>query len=136
MAGDHPDGTGQSLQAELVGTTVVPVIAAAETPIVASQGLVTNTDQTYQALATWTVTAARNGLLYGVELYTSSWSKTRWRLSIGGVVKYTAVEWPTAVNHFFAEARLAAGTIVLLEGTSSDGTSVDMWGIIEGKEVG
>lgn len=111
-------------------------LGAAETAIIETQGKVTNTDQTYQTLATWTVSTSKLGILYGVELYASAFSKTRFRLTIGGVIKYADMEWPTAPNHFFTEARLATGAVVLLEGKSSDGTSVDMWGIMEGKEVG
>jgi hypothetical protein len=136
MAIDAPDYVGWTQVVEIVSTTIVPASSATETPAIKTEGKITNTDQTYQTLATWTVTADKAGILYGIELYSSSFSKTRFRLTIGGVEQYTDVEWPTAVNHFFAEARLPAETVVLLEGKSSDGTSVDMWGIIEGKEVG
>ena len=136
MGRDHPDGTLRTIKAEIVATTVVTEIAANETPISKTSGKVTNTSQVYQTLASWTVTAARNGILYGIELYSSAFSKTLFQLTIGGVVRWTDIEWPTAFTDFFSDARLAAATVVLLEGKSSDGTSVDMWGHIEGKEVG
>jgi hypothetical protein len=136
MSRDHPDGTLRTIKAEVVSTLVVPEIAANETPISKTEGKVTNTDQTYQTLASWTVTADRNGVLYGIELYASSFSKARFRLTIGGVVRWTDTEWPTGLNALFADARLPAATVVLIEGKSSDGTSVDLWAHIEGKEVG
>lgn len=136
MGRDHPDGTLRTIKAELVAATVVTEIAANETPISKTQGKITNTDQTYQTLATWTVTAARNGILYGIELYAVPFSAAHFRLTIGGVVQWTNFEFPTGVNQGFSDARLVAGTVVLVEGKSNDGTSVNLWGMIEGKEVG
>ena len=136
MSRDHPAGPLQTNKADLVASTVVTEIAANETPISTTVGKVTNTNQVYQTLATWTVTAARNGVLYGIELYASLPPKALFQLTIGGVVKWTAIEFPAALPIFFGEARLPAATVVLLEGKSSDGTSVDLWGHIEGKEVG
>ncbi len=136
MSRDHPDGTLRTIKAEVVATTVVSEIAANETPISETEGKIANSDQTYQTLASWTVTAAKNGILYGIELYASAFSKAHFRLTIGGVQKWANVEWPTGLNIHFAESRLAAATVVLVEGKSNDGTSVDLWGHIEGKEVG
>ena len=133
---DAPDYVLWSQPVEVVVNTPTPLTASAETPIDATAGKVTNTDQTYQTLATWTVTTAKMGILYGVEMGASDFTKARFRLTIGGVVKWEGVEWPTYVNSHYSEARLAAGAVVLLEGKSSDGTSVDIWGHIEGKEVG
>jgi len=136
MGRDHPDGTLRTIKAEIVASTVVTEIAANETPISKTEGKVTNTDQTYQTLASWTVTAAKNGILYGAEFYASIFPKAHFQLTIGGTVKWTNVEFPVATNPHFGEARLAADTVVLLEGKSNDGSSVDLWGMIDGKEVG
>ncbi len=136
MGRDHPDGTSLTLKAELVATLVVPEIAANETPISETEGKVTTTSSSYQTLASWTVAAAKNGILYGVELYAVPFATALFQLTIGGVVQWTGIEFPTGLNMIFSEARLAAGTVVLLEGKSSDATSVSLWGHIEGKEVG
>ncbi|MFQ5880565.1 MAG: hypothetical protein ACE5IZ_10385 [Dehalococcoidia bacterium] len=136
MGRDHPDGTLRTIKAEVVAAAVVNEIAANETAISKTEGKVTNTDQTYQTLATWTVTAARNGILYGVEFYASAFSKAHFQLTVAGAQQWTDVELPVAFNPHFADLRLAAGDVVLLEGKSNDGTSVNMWGHIEGKEVG
>jgi len=136
MGRDHPDGTLRTLKAEVISTTVVTETAASETPISEIEGPVTNSDQSYQALATWTVSADANGILYGVEFHTDTFGKTHFQLTIGGIVQWTDIELPTAANPFFGGTRLPASTVVLLEGKSSDGTQVDMWGTIEGTEVG
>ncbi|KKM87678.1 hypothetical protein LCGC14_1266560 [marine sediment metagenome] len=135
MGRDHPDGTLRTLKAEVISTTVVTETAASETPISEIEGPVTNSDQSYQALATWTVSADANGILYGVEFHTDTFGSTHFRLTIGGVVKWENIELPTSLAVFFAEVRLPTTTVVLLEGKSSDGATVTMWGHIEGKEI-
>ena len=132
----HPDGTLRTIRAEVVASLVVPETAANETPISKTEGKVTTTSSSYQTLASWTVTAARNGVLYGVELYAVPYATALFQLTIGGVVQWTGIEFPTGLNMIFSEARLVAGTVVLVEGKSSDASSVDLWGHIEGKEVG
>ncbi len=135
MGRDHPDGTLRTLKAEVISDTVVTETAASETPISEIEGPVTNSDQTYQTLATWTVSADANGILYGAEFHSDTFDKTHFQLTIGGVQKWTNIELPTSMAVFFGEARLPAATVVLLEGKSSDGTEVKMWGHIEGKEI-
>ncbi|KKL19672.1 hypothetical protein LCGC14_2463090, partial [marine sediment metagenome] len=93
-------------------------------------------DQTYQTLASKTIDAAKNGRLVGLGIYAGIPTRTRFQLTIGGIVQWTDIELPTAANPFFGGTRLPASTVVLLEGKSSDGTQVDMWGTIEGTEVG
>lgn len=136
MGRDHPDGTLRTIRAEVVANVAVPEIAANETPISVTEGKVSNSDQTYQTLATWTVSAGKNGILYGTEFWSDTFGSTHFRLTIGGAEKWADVELPTGLSVFFSDARLAAGTVVLLEGKSSDGNSVNMWGHVEGKEVG
>ena len=133
---DAPDYVLWSQPVEVVINTPTPLSASTETPIDVTQGKVSDSTQTYQTLATWTVAAAKTGILYGVELGASDFTKANFQLTIGGVVKWTGIEWPTFVNSHYGEARLAAGAVVLLEGKSNSGTSVDMWGHIEGKEIG
>lgn len=136
MAGDAPDWVIWQQTVVTVDVTPVAEEAANETPVSKTEGKVTNSDQTYQTLATWTVTSTKVGVLYGVELYASNFSKTHFKLTIGGVVKWTDKELPAALNINMANTRLPASTVVLVEGKSNDGTSVDMWAHIEGKELG
>mgnify|MGYP001583016275 CR=1 FL=1 len=134
MGRDHPDGTLQTIHAELIANLAVPVLATTEIPI-SRLGKATDSAQAYQTVLSYTVPAATIAILYGVELYSDLFAKTLWRLTIGGVVQWQDKDVPTALNTFFAEARLAAGTVILLEGKSSDGTAVTMWGSLEGKEI-
>lgn len=136
MAKDAPDGVKLITTTLIVDNEPVPEQPANETPISKTQGKVNNSDQSYQTLATWTVTSTKSGVLYGVELDSDNFPKTHFKLTIGGVQKWTNVEFQRPLNMHFAEARLPASTVVLLQGKSNDGTSVNMWGHIEGKEVG
>lgn len=108
---------------------------ATETPIIKTEGKVTTSSTSYQTLATWTVTALHSGILRSLEMAASSYTKSRFQITIGGSVKFTDLELPDAATALMAESRLSAGVVVLIEGKSSDGTQVDLWGMIEGKEV-
>ncbi len=118
-----------------VNNAPVPEDSGKETVILETEGKVTDTSQTYQTLASWTVTALKSGKLKMLELAASDYTLALFQVTVGGVVKQTDLELPQAWNGFYADTKLEAGTVVLLEGKSSDGTSVDLWGIIEGTEV-
>ena len=136
MGRDHPDGTLRTISVSVVAGTPEPEIGGNETAVLKTSGKVSSSSQTYQTLASWTVTAARNGVLRSIELAASDYALALFQVTIAGVVQFTDLELPDALTALFAETRLEASAVVLLEGKSSDGTSVDMWGMIEGKEVG
>ena len=140
-----PAATGKNLFILLAKSALSPgavtslTPARTEVPISKTEGKITEAAQAYQTLATWTVANGKNGILYGCEFYSSNFPKTDFRLTIGGVAQWgddIDVELPVGTNVHFADARVASGLVVLLEGRSNDGTSVDIWGLIDGKEVG
>lgn len=136
MASDAPPWTLWQQTIIPVAGEPVPESPATETVILETEGKVTTTSTSYQTLASWTVTAAKAGILRQLELAASDYDHALFQASVGGDVKETDWELPDAWTGYFAEARLEASTVVLLEGKSDDGTSVDLWGVIEGKEVG
>lgn len=119
-----------------VGDDAVPAESIYETPVFATEGKISNSDQTYQTLATWTVTSGKGGKLYRVELASSNYSKTHFKFTIGGVVQWEGLELPSVWTGVQRELPLAPEDVVLLEGKSNDGTAVDMWGMVDGAEVG
>lgn len=131
---DAPDFSTWVQPVEVVGTTPTPTISATET-VLSKLAKVTTSSTSYQELVNYTVPASTVAIIGGIEFYADPTSKGRFRLTIGGVVKWADQEIPTALNHYIADAHLAAGVVVLLEGKSSDGTEVSLWGSIEGKEV-
>ena len=131
---DAPDWIQWTQTIEIIASLPVPVQASTEVPI-SRIGDVSDSTQSYVTVLTYTVPAAKEAILYGLELYSDNWAKTRWRLTIKGTQQWADVELPVSLNMVFSEARLAAGLVILLEGKSSDGTAVRMWGHLEGKEV-
>ena len=113
---------------------LTPEQAANEAPI-SRLDKVSTSSTTYVTLLTYTVPGSTSTVLYGVELFATPFNKARFQLTIGGVVQWTDKEIPTSLNVHFSDARLAATSIVLLEVKSSDGTSIDTWGALEGKEL-
>lgn len=136
MARDAPPWTLWQQPIIPVAGEAIPEEPATETVILETEGKVTTTSTLYQTLATWTVTATKSGMLRGLELAASDYDHALFQVSVGGTVLETDWVLPDAWTGFFADARLEAETVVLLDGKSDDGTSVDLWGVIEGKEVG
>ena len=134
MPVDAPDFTLWSQTIEVVGTTPIPEQATTETPL-STLNDVTTISTSYVTVVTETIASDANGVLYGIELYASPINKARFRLTIAGSQKWTDKEIPLALNIHFGEARLEPGAVILLEVKSSDGTSIQAWGHIEGKEV-
>ena len=134
MAIDAPAYTLWMQKIEVIGPTPVPEAATTETPI-SKLADITTALTTYSTILSYTVPASTAFICYGIEFYASAFTKARYRLTIGGVEQWADKELPTAFNLHFAEARMPTATVILLEGKSSDGTQVQLWGSSEGKEV-
>jgi len=134
MPVDAPGFTLWQQKIEVVGTTPTPEQATTETPI-SEINKETTTSQTYITLVSYTVPEDTNGILYGIEMYADPIAHAEFRLTIGGTEKWAGKTIPMALNIHFADARLEPEAQVLLEVRSDDGTSIQAWGHIEGKEV-
>lgn len=131
---DAPDYVLWSQHVEVVVSSPVPVGAATEICI-SRLNDASDSAQVYTTVLSYTAPASTVTIIYGLELYSDNFPKTLWRLTIGGTEQWANKELPASLNMIFSDARIAAGTVVLLEGKSSDGTTVQMWGHLEGKEV-
>jgi len=136
MAKDAPDGVKLVSASLIVDDEPVPEQPANETPITETEGKVTESAQSYETLAQWTVSSDKSGVLFGIEMDSDNFAKTYFKLTIGSIIKWTDLEIQRPLNIHFSDAKLPANTVVLLEGKSNDGTAVNIWGHIEGKEVG
>jgi len=132
---DAPDWTTWVQTTVTVEGAPVPEQAGQETAIVETEGKISDSSESYQTLASWTVTAAKVGVLRSIEIGASDYSLCQFQLTIGGVAKFTDLDLPDALTLLLADTKLAAATVVLVQGKSTTGTEVDMWGMIEGKEV-
>ena len=132
---DSPDWITDVQVTVIVENTPVPSTPANEKAITKLDRL-TITEAVYDTVVSWTVTAAKVGILQFVEMETDDYDITSFKLTIAGVVQFTdkqiggslALEWPCV--------KLAAGAVVLLEAKSDGVSEVKVDGDILGKEVG
>lgn len=96
-------------------------------------GYYTGVDQTYKTLSTYTVGATKYGVLHEVSMTYDL--KARYKLTIGGTVKFTDKQITAPYSMVFPPNKLAAGTVILLEVKSVDGTNILVSGGISLKEV-
>jgi len=132
---DSPDWITDVQVTVIVENTPVPSTPAHETAIIELDRLVTD-DMEYDTVVSWTVTAARIGVLRFVEFETDDYDLTRFQLTIAGVVQFTDIQVEQTLTLELPDVKLAAGAVVLLEAKSSDGTEVTVDGDIIGKEIG
>ena len=98
--------------------------------------VLTTTSTSYQDVASWTVAAGKVGELKEILVLSSNYAKTLCKVTVGAVVYATDWAPQSALPLIFEDLRLAAAMEVLVEGKSSDGTSVVIDAAIVGKEVG
>jgi len=132
---DAPDGTLWVQNVDVIVDWPEPPSPANETAITKLDRLTTSSTD-YDTVVSWTVDDDKVGILLHVELWCSNYAKTRWQLTIAGVVQFTDIEIGTTLSLEWPNVRLAAGDEVLLEAKSSDTTEVNVDGDITGKEIG
>jgi len=132
---DAPDGTLWIQIVDVVVDIPVPPGPAHQTAITELNRLTTSSTE-YQTVVSWTVTAEKIGKLQFVEMESDNYEKTRFKLTIAGVVQFTDKQIEASLSLEWPKVRLAAEAVVLLEAKSSDGTEVNVDGDIVGKEVG
>ena len=132
---DAPDGTLWTQIVDVVLNTPVPGAPAHETAIT-RLARASPATTTYVTVVSWTVTAARIGMLRFVEFESDNYAKTRFRLTIAGKEQFADKQIEASLTLEWPDVKLAAGAVVLLEARSTDTTTVNVDGDILGKEVG
>uniref|UniRef100_A0A6H1ZSF3 Uncharacterized protein n=1 Tax=viral metagenome TaxID=1070528 RepID=A0A6H1ZSF3_9ZZZZ len=132
---DAPDGTLWTQIVDVVVDIPVPGAPAHETAVTKLARLATSSTS-YGTVVSWTVTAAKIGVLRFVEMESDNYSKTRFQLTITGIVQFTDIQIESSLTLEWPDVKLAAAAVVLLEAKSSDGTAINVDGDILGKEVG
>ena len=132
---DAPDGTLWTQIVDVVVNTPVPGAPAHEKAITKlARKSSSNTD--YVTVVEWQVGENKIGILRFVEFMSDNYEKTRFRLTINGVVQFTDLELGASLTLEWPDVKLAAGAVVLLQARSTDTTEVNVDGDILGKEVG
>ncbi len=106
--------------------------AASGTPI-ARAGRVVTPSSTFQTVTSWTVAALSDGDLHQVAMFSDSFVRTEFRLTIDSVIQFT-IQIGSSLGLPWRINRLSAGAIVLLEARSTDGNTVTVDGAITGAE--
>lgn len=130
---DAPDWTTWTQNVLVVGEDSVPSIPSTEIPIV-KEGRYSGADQIYQTLVSWTVAADRVGTLKEISWVMDSPDFAQFQLTIAGTVIFTDWSPQATVDLPLPDVKLLAGVVVLLEVRSTDGTSIEVDGLITGKE--
>jgi hypothetical protein len=135
MASGSPDGLRQVVVSGVVEN--VPVVPLPANEVAAGAiGRYTGTAQTYQTIATWTVTTNKIGELKEILVLSSDWSKTQFQITIGDTVFKSSWQMLLSMPLLFVDLRLAEGTTTKVECKSTDGTSITVDAVITGKEIG
>ncbi len=132
---DAPDGTLWVQQVSVVLEVPTPPAPAHEFDA-GGAGNYSGVLQTYQEVVKWTVTAARVGELKEILIISDDYEHTVIQVTVGTSVWATDWSPTSSMPIIFEDLRLAAGTEVLVEAKSSDGTAIDVDAIIVGKETG
>jgi hypothetical protein len=88
----------------------------------------------YQTVVSWTVSNGKSGMLKEVSMITSDYEHTYFRLTIAGKKQFEDKLIQAPLTLPFPDNRLNAGSVVLLECRSTDGTSITVDGSITGRE--
>lgn len=135
MAGDAPDGV---LMVQVAVTVEnVPVVPTPAKEVAAGgHGRHSGTEETYQEVASWTVSANKGGELKEILIISDDYAHTDVRVTIGAVTWATNWTAQAALPLIFEDLRLSAGTEVLVEVKSTDGTAIVVDAVITAKEIG
>ncbi|MBA7582987.1 hypothetical protein ES708_24925 [subsurface metagenome] len=132
---DAPDSTVWVEPVSVVADTPTPPSPAHEWAA-GGVGNYPGSSTDWEEVVRWTVKPGRVGELKEILIITNDYGHTVLQVTVGTVD--WATNWsPTAsMPIIFEDLRLAAGTVVLVEAKSSDGTPINVDAIIVGKEVG
>lgn len=99
-------------------------------------GKYSGTDQTYQEVASWTVTTHKVGELKEILIISDDYEHTLAKITIGTVT--WANDWNplSSMPIIFEDLKLAEGIEAKVEVKSDDGTAIEVDAIIVGKETG
>jgi hypothetical protein len=93
------------------------------------------TDTEYQTVVEWTLPSDRKGLLDEVSMVSDSYTKTRFKLTIAGDVKFEGITLQAPLTLVWRNAEVEPTKTVLLEAKSSDGSSINVDGSVTGREI-
>jgi hypothetical protein len=101
---------------------------------IAKVGRYPGSSTTYQTVVSWTVSEGKSGMLKEVSMITSDYEHTYFRLTIADKKQFEDKLIQAPLTLPFPDNSLSAGSVVLLECRSTDGTGITVDGSITGRE--
>lgn len=135
MANDAPDFVTRVQVAVTVAN--VPTVPEVGTEVAAgASGRYSGTEQTYQSVAKWTVSADKVGELKEILIISDDYDLTKLKVTIAGVGEPDDWLLQAAMPLIYEDLKLAAGDEVEVQVQSTDGTAIIVDALIVGKEIG
>ena len=134
MGRDHPDGTSQTTQVEIVGTSIAPAGPAFERILSLPARKVTSST-TKVEVTKHTVTAASVAIIREIAMTGDNLPNIKWALRQSTGYVWEELTLPSSLTIPLPDLRLAAGEWVSVEVYSVDGSQITAWVSICGKEV-
>lgn len=132
---DAPDGVKLIELGVVANGVFIPSEAANESLVLEVDSL-TTTDTSYNTIVTYTVTAGKTLMLTAVEMDSTDFDHTLFKLAIGSNTPFTDLAVQNPYSPPLPAPKYAAGTVITLSAKSTDGTSITAYGDIIGKELG
>lgn len=135
MATGSPDHVLMMQHVVVVENVPVAELPATETAA-GGHGRHSGTEETYQEVVIWTVTADKVGELKEILIISDDYAHTDIQVTVGSVT--WATDWIAqgALPLIFEDLKLEAGDEVKVEAKSTDGTSIVVDAVITAKEIG
>lgn len=106
-----------------------------ETPIF-QFGRYTGTDQTYQDVASWTVSSGRLGVLEHINFFSNNTAYTHYKILKDSTEIATDILIQSDFIPVWEDLKVAESVVIKVQAKSTDGTSITTDVIIVGKELG
>ena len=115
----------------------VPIVPEPATEVAAGGiGHYAGSDETYQVVKSWTVTADTVGELKEISVTGTVLAKTHWRVVIGALTFTDDLLIGAPLTIPFFDLKLAAGVVTTVYCKSTDGSSINADASIVAKEIG
>jgi len=135
MGQDLPDHTRAVEVGVTVDTNVIFPLPAHEAAA-GGAGVFSGGAVIYTTVVVWQVSVGMVGDLKEILIISDNYAKTMIRITIAGTVWCTNWTPTSSMPIIFEDLKLAAGSVVLIEARSSDGTAIEVDAIIVAKEIG
>ncbi len=113
----------------------VPAVVIPQGTPVSKVDRYSGNDADYETVVSWTVGTGKKGELKEVSMISDTYAKTEFKLTIASEEQFADIIIQAPLTLPFPENSLLAGSVILLECRSTDGTAIVVDGSIVGREI-